>query len=678
MDSFIDTTTAVKNTTSAVATRAPEEAVGPGAVSLQAMDTAACTNKAITGMLHVLLETSRAGFSPELMAMAAREVVRNLGDFAEIPEEASRLFLQLLLAGALDVKGTSECLLVCADLARRETVLPDLDRASVAAVVWAEHNEADVVGKLGADLDLPEELVRILYRATLANNRQSGDTVTSCLVACARLGRSPCFTRKRRGQLAVGPYYPGRYPKKSKLAAAGEEKKEGPSILVECTPLYPGFRKGDPFLVPFLMDIRPLSNSPVSSPPLCLCVVLDRSTSMSGRRWADATRSVCEVIHRAPEGTVLTVVAFGDGAEVVLRNMKIDGSDCQKTRLQHIVSALEVGGMTNMGAGLRLAGDLLRDTICDDRVVKRVLVFSDGHINTGCTATKELCDLARNAGGVVDCFGIGTDIPRDLLAELASSAGGGSVYVINESQEIVTVVTNWFDDFNNLIGTDCQVRVSTDEFVTLKQRRHNDEGGGDEKVGSLTLEVGDLIKGDHCQKLFWAKRLDVSSEEGGDVRFKVVVEFKSTAEGRPVVRHESCTVFTSLASHEEQLKNQMENPRVKEAVALEKYQAIDKVVRSLLDNHKLEEARMVISKAKEDLGTLAEGGSAKLAAFLHQLEGTLQAIQLAEEGEDTTDLACNHMMRAHQTATRSSNYHSRYKKRCTPSPKKGAKSSLGD
>ncbi|NJN54864.1 MAG: VWA domain-containing protein, partial [Anaerolineae bacterium] len=67
-----------------------------------------------------------------------------------------------------------------------------------------------------------------------------------------------------------------------------------------------------------LVDIRPPKQSSGQQLPLNLCLVIDRSTSMQGRRL-DAVKAAVElVLDNLTPADVLSIISFSDRAEVVV------------------------------------------------------------------------------------------------------------------------------------------------------------------------------------------------------------------------------------------------------------------------------------------------------------------------------------------------------------------------
>lgn len=160
-----------------------------------------------------------------------------------------------------------------------------------------------------------------------------------------------------------------------------------------------------------------------------LCVVIDRSASMNGRKLETAKRSCLDILGRLAERDLFTVVVFDGQAEVVA-NPQMDRATAQER-----IRAVGSRGNTNLSLGWYL-GLLELQTHTTDRHYNRLFLLSDGQANAGETKRTTLAREAaqsRDLGITTSTIGIGDDFNEDLLEAIASGSGG-RFWSISESR----------------------------------------------------------------------------------------------------------------------------------------------------------------------------------------------------------------------------------------------------
>ena len=168
--------------------------------------------------------------------------------------------------------------------------------------------------------------------------------------------------------------------------------------------------------------------------PVNAVLILDRSGSMSGvkiERAREAARALVQALGPADR---LAVVEFSSGASVLLHSTPLTPD--ARSRALAAIEELTASGGTNMSAAFDAAAPELSEGRGGGRVDK-VFLASDGQANEGISDRAGLLRLARRdfANATLSTFGIGDDYDEDLMAALASQAGGRARYV--DSPEIL-------------------------------------------------------------------------------------------------------------------------------------------------------------------------------------------------------------------------------------------------
>ncbi|RSD10456.1 vWA domain-containing protein [Amycolatopsis eburnea] len=209
-------------------------------------------------------------------------------------------------------------------------------------------------------------------------------------------------------------------------------ENDGPIELVVLTER-PAVRDDAPTDLDVVVEIRCRAGSSAreagDAMRMNLCVVIDRSGSMDGRKLETAKRSCLDILGRLAEQDLFTVVVFDDQAEVVT-NPQMSRSEAQER-----IRAIATGGMTNLSLGWYL-GLLELQTHTTEQHYNRLFLLSDGQANAGETKRTTLAREAaqsRDLGITTSTIGIGEDFAEDTLETIASGSGG-RFWSISESR----------------------------------------------------------------------------------------------------------------------------------------------------------------------------------------------------------------------------------------------------
>jgi Ca-activated chloride channel homolog len=158
---------------------------------------------------------------------------------------------------------------------------------------------------------------------------------------------------------------------------------------------------------------------------LNLCIVIDRSGSMSGGKLEAAKKSCIDIFQRLGEEDLFTVVVFDDEAQVVVNPQVPRANVVEK------INQIAIGGQTNLSLGWYL-GHLELQTSMTERHNNRLLLLSDGQANQGETKRATLAKEAarfRDIGITTSTIGIGDDFQEDILEAIATESGGRFWYI---------------------------------------------------------------------------------------------------------------------------------------------------------------------------------------------------------------------------------------------------------
>lgn len=173
-------------------------------------------------------------------------------------------------------------------------------------------------------------------------------------------------------------------------------------------------------------------------PSLALVLVVDKSGSMAGQEESrskidvakEATLSLLDVL--APSDFI-GVIAFDKEAQTISGLRQV----AEKTAVRGAIESLEAGGGTTIYPALDLAHQWLRELTASGVERKHVLLLSDGR--TEAANFEELVGKLVNSGEVLSVVGIGSDVDREFLSELAA-LGLGRAYFSEAISELPSIL----------------------------------------------------------------------------------------------------------------------------------------------------------------------------------------------------------------------------------------------
>jgi len=149
------------------------------------------------------------------------------------------------------------------------------------------------------------------------------------------------------------------------------------------------------------------------------------------------------------------------------------GSSQDKAALLQQVAAVKPGGCTNLCAGLE-AG--FKEINIDETTrQKRIFLFSDGLVNSGCQDKQLIqnkCSEFHAAGVNTSTFGLGSGFDETLMRNLAEY-GRGDFFFINSNQEIERIIGRAISGLLWTVGTDANLKVRGKNGAVLKKIYHH-------------------------------------------------------------------------------------------------------------------------------------------------------------------------------------------------------------
>jgi len=211
------------------------------------------------------------------------------------------------------------------------------------------------------------------------------------------------------------------------------------------------------------LDITPDQGLPTSRLPLNLCLVVDRSTSMQGRRIQQIKEAIRQIIDKLQPQDALSLVTFSDRAEVLIEGQQ----NIDKTRAKSMISTIQPAGGTEilpaLEAGLK---EIARQR--SQNSVNHLILLTDGQTYGD---ESDCIDKARWAGsqGIqFSTIGIGSDWNENLLDKMASLSGGISIY-IDSPEKIRTVFDETMQNLETVVARNLTMKLNLNPNVRLHE-----------------------------------------------------------------------------------------------------------------------------------------------------------------------------------------------------------------
>jgi Ca-activated chloride channel family protein len=252
----------------------------------------------------------------------------------------------------------------------------------------------------------------------------------------------------------------------------------------------------EPQLIYMLLEISPREEQEnLPSPPLNICLVLDRSTSMQGDKMDMVKATAIQLLRSLRAEDVFSLVAFSDYAEVVIPAAFNSDKKKQEGRIQ----MMQTSGATEIYNGLKAGLKEVRRTVDPSRV-NHIILLTDGQTYGDEQACLELADEAAAQNIGISGMGIGSEWNDIFLDALASKTGGSSAY-ISTPKDIQRLLV---DKFNALISTyadDVILEFQEQEHVKINYAFRLQPDGNSIEIGPQ-IRLGPILRDAPLHVLF--------------------------------------------------------------------------------------------------------------------------------------------------------------------------------
>jgi Ca-activated chloride channel homolog len=253
----------------------------------------------------------------------------------------------------------------------------------------------------------------------------------------------------------------------------------------------------EPQLVYVLLEVGPREEKTTSlpSPPLNICLVLDRSTSMRGDKLDIVKATAIQLLRNLRPEDVLSIVAFSDRAEVIVpASITLD-----KKKQEGSIQMMRASGATEIYKGLEAGLKEIRRTLDPSRV-NHIILLTDGQTYGDEQACLKLAEEAAAQNIGITGMGIGHEWNDIFLDALAGKTGGSSAY-ISKPKDIERLLVEKFKALTSTYADEVVLEFEERENIGINYAfRLQPEGGS---VGIETpMHLGPILRDAPLQVLF--------------------------------------------------------------------------------------------------------------------------------------------------------------------------------
>ncbi len=221
-------------------------------------------------------------------------------------------------------------------------------------------------------------------------------------------------------------------------------------------------RLNEPQLIYVLLNLRPSQEQQsLPLPPLNICLVLDRSTSMKGPKMDLLKAAIIQFLRSARPEDIISIVTFSDRAEVVIPATY----HRDRSRLEAVIRDIQPSGATEIFQGLQAGLQEVRRAYHPQRI-NHIILLTDGYTYGDEQNCLQLAEEAMHQGIGISAMGLGTEWNDIFLDQLAGRTGGTSHYIAHP-KDIQKHLTEKFNELTNILCDEIVLEGDTGQDVQV-------------------------------------------------------------------------------------------------------------------------------------------------------------------------------------------------------------------
>ena len=256
-------------------------------------------------------------------------------------------------------------------------------------------------------------------------------------------------------------------------------------------------RLKEPQMMYVILNLQaPLESRRIPSPPLNVCIVLDRSTSMKGEKMDVLKSTAVQILRNLRQQDILSIVAFSDRAEVI-----IPASYHQdRSRLEARIQMIQPSGGTEIFQGLNAgAKEVMRSH--DSKRVNHIILLTDGQTYGDEKECLELSSKLAERSVGISAIGVGKEWNDIFLDALANRTGGSSAY-LSEPQDIKRLLLEKFNALAQVYAEEIILQPEALEGVHLAYAFRLEPDPAPIMLDESVLRLGQILQDTSTRVIF--------------------------------------------------------------------------------------------------------------------------------------------------------------------------------
>lgn len=204
--------------------------------------------------------------------------------------------------------------------------------------------------------------------------------------------------------------------------------------------------------------VLPAKLAPPRTPEgMCVALVIDKSSSMEGRKIQLARLSAIGVVDHLTPRDMIGVLIFDNSYQWAVPIRKAT----EKPTIKRLISGITPDGGTQIAPAL---AEAYRKVIRKSTAYKHIVLLTDGISEEG-----DSLDLAREAQShsvTISTVGLGQDVNRSYLEKIASISGGQS-YFLNNPQGLEQLLLKDVQDYSGTSTVEKPLTVSVKQQAAI-------------------------------------------------------------------------------------------------------------------------------------------------------------------------------------------------------------------
>ena len=253
----------------------------------------------------------------------------------------------------------------------------------------------------------------------------------------------------------------------------------------------------EPQMLYLIMELEaPLEARRTPSPPLNVCLVLDRSTSMKGEKMDVVKSTAIQVLRNLRPQDILSVVTFSDRAEVIIPAAYHQ----ERSRLEARIQMIQPSGATEIYQGLEAGVKEVMRSL-DSKRINHLVLLTDGHTYGDEQQCLELAAKIAEHGIGISAMGIGKEWNDVFLDILATRTGGSSAF-ISEPKDIKRLLLEKFNALAQTYADDVALEFNSLDGIELSYAFRLQPDPGPVIVSESPLRLGSILQDTSTRVIF--------------------------------------------------------------------------------------------------------------------------------------------------------------------------------